>query len=153
MDFKQNIKELNKQYLQALKEYYDTRIITQMIYKNFFCGIYGNCQLAFEVCEIGRFSDKYIVKRKLKNINTAIESLRGRAVACIQAIWTLDEVLIGCDKFNERYLRFFETIKQIKKELLTLAKQSISLSDEWAKEYNLPLFKTNQFDITQYHYE
>jgi len=151
IEYRDDIKCLRKDFFDAFKQYYNTSgLILRMISGK---GIYkylSNVDLAFQTCELNKHSDKYIINKLYdKNIEKAIENLRVRAVASIYTARAIEDIMLNSFDMNNGYVKFVEQLRDINNRLYQLAKQSIALSDSWARENNIYLFKDCNFELDQ----
>ena len=149
IEFRDSVKGLRKEFFGVFKQYYNTNgLILRMISGK---GIYkylSNVDLAFQTCELNNYSDKYIINKLYdKNIEKAIENLRVRAVASIYTARAIEDLLLHSFDISQGYVKLADQLRDINDRLYQLAKQSIALSDSWARENNIHLFRDCNFEL------
>ncbi len=154
MEFRDDIKNLRKDFFAVLREHYDTsNLILKMICNK---GIYkglSNADLSFRACMLNSLSDKNIDKLCIRNIEQAIENLRVRAVACMYIVEDIESMIMQSINISEKYVKMVEKLQTINLRLKTLAKESIKKSNLLALEYGYSKFDVSKFDFGNEEFE
>lgn len=151
MEFRQSIKQLEKQYYDILKQYYSTsKLILKMI------AMHNSSELSepdicFKTCDMYSFSDKYIEKLRGTNIEKAVQNLRVRGVCCIYTAQAIDNIIMNTTRFDEKGVKFVQDLKDIKEQLYDLGQTSINKSNSFAKSYRLPYMTIDENLILRHH--
>ena len=153
MEFKDNIKQLKKQYFDAIKLMYNKLIKLKMISNRIMYYNLNETSSGFSICMLNRFSDKTIVKLVNTNIGKAIEYMRMRGVACIYTAMAINLLLENCDLMGKGNTTSTAKLRSVMEQMFSLGEQSILNSNTLAKKNNIPLFNNGEFNIEDYkHY-
>ena len=154
MEFRDNVKNLRKEFFEVVKEYYNTsNLILKMICNN---GIYRDLSavdMAFRTCMLSSLSDKNIKKLYNKDMERAIHNLRVRGVACIYVVDDIDRMINCYVDMGDRYTKLIKSLKHIKDNLQVLTRESIKLSDLMALQYGYPKFDASKFGFDDMEFE
>lgn len=137
-DFKTQVKQLRKQYINAMKRYYnDSHILFKMIYER---QVYENlyeADLGFRTCMLHRFSDKRLYNVSGINVEKAVEILRGRAMCCLYTASVINSFIEESEPISDNHFEAINCLKQVNKQLCDLAENSLLTSNDWAIRNNL----------------
>ena len=137
MEFRQSIRQLEKQYYNLLKGYYNTnKLILKMIAMHNASEL-SEPDICFRTCDIYSFSDKHINRLYEKNPKNAVHCLRVRSVCCMYTAQSIDIIINNCTRVDDKGVKFIKELTQIRDALCDLARTSVNLSNSWAKKYRL----------------
>lgn len=141
LDFKNKIKQLRQQHLQAMQKYYNEgNIIFKMAYER---QVYQNlyeADLGFRTCMLNKFSDKRLSKLVGKgNIRKAVETLRGRALTCLYTTSIINTFVDESDPRKSEQRDAIQDLVTINKQLCDMAQNSLLTADDWSICNNIEL--------------
>ena len=145
MSFSADLKQLRKRYISAIKDFYgDDCVALKMLIRRIKYNDLYEADLAFRTCLVAEFSDKNIKRLLDTNTSQAVDKLRARARGCLYAASVVGELLKKQICPAQDYACY--EIREIYNELIDKAKQSVELSDKWARDINVEKFDMSEFD-------
>lgn len=139
MDFLEKIKQIKSSFKNYMDDYYkNATLIFKIIYDNQVFDRYYECMCEFNSLSTKLYSDKHI--NKLLNSNKkkelGINLLRSRALTCLSIVDEIDKLYYNEKTLTTIQKAAYNSILRVKKELLRIAKDSISKSNTLAVQHN-----------------
>lgn len=149
MEFKQNIKNLKKEYFNLIKKFFNnSNLLFKIIYEKQLADILYEGDLSFRTASLNKFSDKNISKIYKKDGKKAIELMRVRALACAEILDCMKKIFEYQDNMTDIQQNAIKDMYIVYNKIIDMAKDSIQLANSWAVNENINMFDIELQQVT-----
>lgn len=149
MEFKQNIKNLKKEYFHLIKKFFNnSNLLFKIIYEKQLADILYEGDLSFRTASLNKFSDKNISKIYKKDGKKAIELMRVRALACAEILDCMKKIFEYQDNMTDIQQNAIKDMYIVYNKIIDMAKDSIQLANSWAVNENINMFDIELQQVT-----
>ncbi len=149
MEFKQNIKNLKKEYFHLIKKFFNnSNLLFKIIYEKQLADILYEGDLSFRTASLNKFSDKNISKIYKKDGKKAIELMRVRALACAEILDCMKKIFEYQDNMTDIQQNAIKEMYIVYNKIIDMAKDSIQLANSWAVNENINMFDIELQQVT-----
>lgn len=149
MEFKQNIKNLKKEYFHLIKKFFNnSNLLFKIIYEKQLADILYEGDLSFRTVSLNKFSDKNISKIYKKDGKKAIELMRVRALACAEILDCMKKIFEYQDNMTDIQQNAIKDMYIVYNKIIDMAKDSIQLANSWAVNENINMFDIELQQVT-----
>lgn len=149
MEFKQNIKNLKKEYFNLIKKFFNnSNLLFKIIYEKQLADILYEGDLSFRTASLNKFSDKNISKIYKKDGKKAIELMRVRALACAEILDCMKKIFEYQDNMTDIQQNAIKEMYIVYNKIIDMAKDSIQLANSWAINEDINMFDIELQQVT-----
>lgn len=149
MEFKQNIKNLKKEYFNLIKKFFNnSNLLFKIIYEKQLADILYEGDLSFRTASLNKFSDKNISKIYKKDGKKAIELMRVRALACAEILDCMKKIFEYQDNMTDIQQNAIKEMYIVYNKIIDMAKDSIQLANSWAVNEDINMFDIELQQVT-----
>lgn len=149
MEFKQNIKNLKKEYFHLIKKFFNnSNLLFKIIYEKQLADILYEGDLSFRTASLNKFSDKNISKIYKKDGKKAIELMRVRALACAEILDCMKKIFEYQDNMTDIQQNAIKEMYIVYNKIIDMAKDSIQLANSWAINEDVNMFDIELQQVT-----
>lgn len=149
MEFKQNIKNLKKEYFHLIKKFFNnSNLLFKIIYEKQLADILYEGDLSFRTASLNKFSDKNISKIYKRDGKKAIELMRVRALACAEILDCMKKIFEYQDNMTDIQQNAIKDMYIVYNKIIDMAKDSIQLANSWAVNENINMFDIELQQVT-----